>query len=609
VSPSRKTLLACGVLTLITLAVYAGTWSHPFVNFDDDVTIVNLELIRELSFARLPAFFEPAIRRGLPEYMPLKNLSYAVDYALFGLWAPGFRVQQQLWYLASVLLFFLWTRALLVELAERGRLVGITPGRAPLAALAAALLFALHPAHVESVTWLSGRKDVLSGAFMLGALLCAWRGSRAWLGGALVCTVLALLSKPTAVILPGLLLLQDLLRERPLRALLRERGAFHALCLVLCGGFAAFYVSFTAEHAAAGGQALEQLKFAGPAWSRWGQQYAAFLGVTLLPLSMSPIQPPGLLDASPTSESALLGLCVLALIVVGGLLALRRRSPWLLPLGLFVIPLLPVVLSPPWGQYVAGRYLFHALGGVCIGLVLGGARLLVRTPVLRPVVFGVLGLLALGYAAVTVDYNATWSSSSALWEGALRHHPRFTRLHDMAARAHGLEGHPERAVAVLARCLEVAPEDAPCLTRMGKLLLGPNPKQGERMLRRALPLDATDGAARALAEHMLQTGRAKQALPLYEKALSGKGANTASFDLLIRLSLAAERPDKALEYCKHMVRAAAVNHPGSPAPVAQLRFVARTLDDAELARRVEQAIGAGCLRSDCFRQHMGGSGG
>lgn len=604
-SATRQTLLGCAALALVTLAVYAGTWSHPFVNFDDDVTIVNLELIRELSWSRLPAFFEPTIRRGLPEYMPLKNLSYALDYALFGLWAPGFRVQQQLWYLASVLLFFLWTRELLIELSGRARLVGITPERAPWAALAAGMLFALHPVHVESVTWLSGRKDVLSGAFMLGALLCARRSSRAWLAGALACSALALLSKPTAVILPGLFVVQDLLRERSLRALLRERAGFHALSLLLCGGFAAFYVAFTAEHAAAGGQALEQLKFAGPAWIRWGQQYAAFLGMALLPLSMSPIQPPGLLDATPTSEGALLGLCVLALIVVSALLTLRRRSHWLLPLGLFAIPLLPVVLSPPWGQYVAGRYLFHAVGGVCIGLVLAGARLLVRTPVLRPVVLGVLGLLALGYAAVTVDYNATWSSSSALWEGALRHHPRFTRLHDMAARAHGLEGHPERAIAVLARCLKVAPDDAACLTRMGKLLLGPNPEQGERMLRRALQLDASDGAARALAEHMLRTGRAKEALPLYEKALSGKGASTGSFDLLIRLSMAAERPGKALEYCKHMVRAAAANHPGSPAPVAQLRFVARALDDAELARRVEHAIGAGCVRSDCFRRHMG----
>ena len=104
---------------------------------------------------------------------------------------------------------------------------------------------------------------------------------------------------------------------------------------------------------------------------------------------------------------------------------------------------------------------------------------------------------------------------------------------------------------------------------------------------------------------MLADGRAALALPLYERALSGKGANTGSFNLLVRLSLAAQRPAKALEYCQHMVRAAAVNHPGSPAPIAQLRFVARTLDDAALAERVERAVGRGCTRSDCFRTHMG----
>ncbi|MGD8859867.1 MAG: hypothetical protein PVI30_07635 [Myxococcales bacterium] len=593
----------CMLLAALTLGVYAGTWDHGFVNFDDDVAIVNLELIRELSWSHLPDFFEPAVRRGLPEYMPLKNLSYAVDYALFGLNPTGFRLQQQLWYLASVLLFFFWVRSMLMEQATAGR-IAPSPDRVALMAFAAAALFAVHPAHVESVTWLSGRKDVLSGAFVLAALLCARRRGPGWLLAALASTALALLSKPTAVILPGLFVAQDLVGSRSLRDLVRGRSLFYALALILCGGFTVFYVSFTEQYAAAGGEEMAAMAFTGPVWLRWGQQYAAFLGLSIMPAGLSPIVPPDLLDAQPGSPGALFGLALLGAMAVGGLWATVRRSPALLPIALFALPLLPIVLAPVWGQYVAARYLFHAVGGVCLALVMGWGWAAARAPRLSPLLSSVVVLVGLVWGALTLDYNATWRSSSTLWEGALRHYPRFTRLHDMAARAYGLEARPDEAIRVLAACLEVDPDYAPCLAQMGELLLSPKPEEGERMLRRVLPRDPTGRAARALSVHLLRTDRGEEALALYERALDGKAVSAADLELLVRLSLAAGEHGKALRYGKHAVRAAAANHPGSPAPIATVYLIAEVTGDRELAERVKAAA-SGCRRSDCFRRRLG----
>src|SRR4051812_28099639 len=93
------------LLLVASVAPYVGTWSHGFINYDDDSTICDLSLIRRLDLPTLREIFRPQIHPNLPEYMPLKNLSYAVDYALFGLHAPGFRVQQQCWYVVSVVLF------------------------------------------------------------------------------------------------------------------------------------------------------------------------------------------------------------------------------------------------------------------------------------------------------------------------------------------------------------------------------------------------------------------------------------------------------------------------------------------------------------------------
>ena len=593
------------LLVLLTLLVYAGTWGHGFVNYDDDVTIINLTLIRELSLERMPAFFRPDIHRGLPEYMPLKNLSYAVDHALFGLDPRGFRVQQQLWYLAAVVLLYGWLRDVLGALRER--LPGAVPeARVPLLAFLVALLFALHPAHVESVTWLSGRKDVLSGAFMLGALLCAFRWSgqlRAWgyLAGALLCMVLGLLSKPTAVVLPALFLVQDWVRREPLVQVLRARAPLYLGSGALALAFILFYTGLTSEHAGALAAVQDRL-FEGAAPLRWGQQYARYVAIGIAPLGLSPLLPPELLDPRPLSVASLVGVGVLVVLIAATLVGVRRRSPWLLALGLFALPLLPSVLVPAWGQYLAARYMFHAVIGVALALVLAGAMLVAARPQLvRPLVLAALGLAGT-WGLLTVQYNATWERGSTLWLGALEHHPRFTALHELGAGAAVAEGDRALAVGILSRCLEVDAEHAPCLAQMGELLLVPSPEQGEAMLRRALPRD-TGPAHRVLARHLLRTGRAAEGLALLEAHLEGRPTAAATFALLAHLASAAGQGDKALGYGRHIARAAAANHPASPPPAAPLRAIAQRAGDAELLERIDAA--AHCGRSDCFLEALG----
>ena len=355
-SPWRHGLL----LAVAALLPYAHTWGYPFINLDDQASIVGLALIRELNFQTLPDFFRPVMRPGLIEYMPLKNLSYAVDYAFFGLWAPGYRIQQLLLYLASVLLFWRYLTTLVQLPALRDR-----PGfqDAAGACLAAALLFAVHPAHVESVTWLSGRKDVLSGVLVFACLLCGLRyttapeqsrdqsaRSRKWLAGALLCLVLALLSKPMAVVLPLLLLAQDRVvqGDRPLWTVLRERLALHLPATALCGGFVAFYL-LIAGPALADPRQAERL-FDAPAYLRWGQQLLIYAQLSLLPMAMSPIHPPEIFDGRVLSAMNVAGVMMGAALVAASVWAWRRRHPLLLGLVMFGVPLSPVILNPPWGQ-------------------------------------------------------------------------------------------------------------------------------------------------------------------------------------------------------------------------------------------------------------------
>lgn len=205
------------LICVATFAVYQHGLSGQFTNWDDNWLITENRHIRSLSWQNIQLFFNPmAPREELGnEYLPVRDLSYAINYALDGLNPRGYHATNLLLHLFNSLLVML----LAARLTGR-RLVGGLAG----------LVFAVHPVHVEAVSWLSSRKDLLAAFFLLLAthLYLAARRPRTGLmssesfvqrvrhntrlsyGLALLCYVLALLSKMPAVVLPALLVLLEL---------------------------------------------------------------------------------------------------------------------------------------------------------------------------------------------------------------------------------------------------------------------------------------------------------------------------------------------------------------------------------------------------------------
>jgi len=178
-------------------AVYAPVRDHEFVNYDDDLYIVENQNLRA------PLGLE-SVRRAFASpyetnWIPLTWLSLHVDYALYGTEPAGYHLTNVgLHALSTVLLFFALSR--------------MTRATWPSAFVAA--VFALHPLHVESIAWASERKDTLSGLFWMLALLAYGEyarrpGSRRRYALVLLCLALGLLAKPVAVTLPFALLLLD----------------------------------------------------------------------------------------------------------------------------------------------------------------------------------------------------------------------------------------------------------------------------------------------------------------------------------------------------------------------------------------------------------------
>ena len=220
--------LAPVIVLIGTFATFFPALSNGFVNWDDDRNFLMNPLYRGLGWSQIRWMFTTF---HLGPYQPLSWMTLGLDYAIWGMNPFGYHLTSVLLHCANACLFYFLTLRLL-ELAHRGG-----PAFAAhryLAAAAGAFFFSLHPLRAESVAWVTERRDVLSGFFILLAVLAYSRAftrndvealghvstlsreargkggsSRAWTAASLVLFALSLISKATGMTLPIVLLALD----------------------------------------------------------------------------------------------------------------------------------------------------------------------------------------------------------------------------------------------------------------------------------------------------------------------------------------------------------------------------------------------------------------
>ncbi|HVR75026.1 MAG TPA: hypothetical protein VMT52_11865, partial [Planctomycetota bacterium] len=217
-----RVLLHLAFLASLALFVFREGFSHQFTNWDDGQYIVENSLVHGLSWDRIVTAFSGF---HVANYNPLHLISYMVDYELWGLHAGKF--------FATGLLLHTLTAFLVHEVARR------FTGSAG-AALVVAAVFLIHPTRVESVAWLSERKDLLSGLFSMGSLLAYMNHREArsavkgkiTLAASCILYLLALLSKTQVVTLPLVLVALDLVEGRGLKSSLLGKVPFFVLSIL-----------------------------------------------------------------------------------------------------------------------------------------------------------------------------------------------------------------------------------------------------------------------------------------------------------------------------------------------------------------------------------------
>src|ERR1700722_13416543 len=208
IAGNRWTILAvCVFLASVVWIVFGQTWRYDFINYDDNVYVYeDAAVTHGLTLKGIAAAFN---YRDTDNWVPLTTISHMLDCQLYGLNAGGHHLTNVLLHAATAILLFLVLRQM-TGFLWRSALV--------------AALFAVHPLGVESVAWVSERKDVLSGLFFM---LTLWtygvyaRRQGGGSGGIFSCLLspfywltllffaLGLLSKPMLVTLPFILLLLD----------------------------------------------------------------------------------------------------------------------------------------------------------------------------------------------------------------------------------------------------------------------------------------------------------------------------------------------------------------------------------------------------------------
>jgi tetratricopeptide (TPR) repeat protein len=474
---------------LLVLATALIHW--PFgvaeLSFDDREFVQVNASIRTIPDA-LGAMFSP-FPPDQPEralYRPLTNLSYAVDFALSGTDARVYHRTNVLLYLVLVGLVYRFASVLL------GR-----PGMA----LAAALVFSLHPVHTGAVDAVAGRSELLALVFGVASILFYLRAVRAeeraagWLAGALVAYALACLSKETGAVVPGVLAFLVLLFHPPRDAAGRTRRDRALRFLVPFAGVLVAYVVL--RYAVLGRFSPEQIVLAGqPLGVRLLTMGAVFFEYLRLLVFPRVLQVDFYYHDTlgiPTEPSVQIALGLIGLAVAAGTLAVwvlqRLRvpaaseedsatagsAPAIISLAIFLIFFFPISHVLNIGALMAERFLLAPSLGFVLLVTLAadaGLRRAIAEPRHRRICATVLvvAVCLLG-AARSVSRAAEWRDHVRLWQVTVNAIPWDTRARLNLAGAYLDRGNVDAAQAALVQVLETDPRNIGALGNLGAVQL------------------------------------------------------------------------------------------------------------------------------------------
>jgi Flp pilus assembly protein TadD len=448
-------IFAALAISGVTFLVYSKTFGHEFlINWDDSLYVVDNEAIRGMTWEHVKDAFT---RFYIGNYAPIHIISYMIDYSLWGLRPSGFIFSNVLIHCLNGIQFY----ALVNRIHRRA---------AP--AVLAALVFLLHPVQVESVAWISQRKNVLAMFFMLASMHLylfyhAKKGypSILFYGVSVLAFVLAVLTKSVAIVLPALLVLYDLCyRAKPIR----RSWIIDKIPYIIVAG-AAFVVALESqmpEHE--GGRISYAIE---------GPQAVFFTMLTVLvryftlifwPVELSALYMPPMrlaIDAT-VAWSAVFAVAMIA----AGIYFYHKRKDVFFWYVLFFIDLLPVAQFVTLVTLMNDRYLYVPMLGAaaCYALAAfpaGGTVSSLRQKSLAVV----LCALVIPLSWLSWQRTSVWSNDVSLWADTAEKTPNSPLAWNGLGMSYLDEGRLDRAIDAFLKALTLDPDYELALNNIGAL--------------------------------------------------------------------------------------------------------------------------------------------
>lgn len=393
---------------LITFACFYNTTDNEFVNWDDDRNFYENEYITTINqdnfWSNTKEIFTNNV---IGNYNPLSIWTFAVEKRIYGLDKPGN------WHGTNVMLhlicvFFIFRICLLLGLRWQGSLF-------------VALLFGIHPMRVESVAWVTERKDVLFGAFYLSALYFYIKGK---LNGkkyhAIIFTLflLSLFSKIQAVILPLSMIAVDYYFGDKLEFKSILKKAPYFILSLIFGLVGIFFLK---------DQGSLENAVTYPAWQRifvGSYSYLIYLVKAIIPYKMSPLYP-----YSPQMPAYFYPTILLFPGVIYGMYIMHKKKMkvWFFGLLFFSVNIVFLLQILGAGQgFLADRFTYIAYFGLFFIAGYYFDEWLNEKPNLKMALIGGAAAVLLAFGYMTIKQNKVWENSETLWTHVLKYYQKAT---------------------------------------------------------------------------------------------------------------------------------------------------------------------------------------
>lgn len=441
-----KKVLPLGLLVLIIFFVFNDLMNYDFTNWDDDLYVLDSELVKNGSL--IDAFRSFTV--GL--YTPMVTLSYKLDLTLFGMDAGGFHLTNLILHCLNCLLVYFLANHFLKD---------------PLPSILVAAAFAFHPFHVEPLSWISSRKDLLFTLFYLISLIIYLKKKQAYYFIMLFTFILACLSKPAAVSFPVLLVLHYFLIEKK-RDLKEYLNLIPFFLISLLFGLATIYGASELNLRTSidtGYTGIEYFLMA-------TYSIPFYLSKILLPLDLVNFYP----YPAPESDFPLLYIIspLLLVMLIGIYYWIYKKDMTLFFLLCFaIIAVLPSLRFNPLGYpLVADRYFYLASFGI---LILPG-YLTIKYSNKRRLILSIFSMSILVMALMSRSQIKVWKNSDTLWSNTIEKHPDFYYSYRERGRYYERINLNQKAISDYQKAYALNPNELALATKIANLIALENPE-------------------------------------------------------------------------------------------------------------------------------------